>query len=141
MVIACMGKGLWTSSGHYVLAYGMDENYVLINDPNSKRVDRVHGDWNTFIKQVKYYFLIKNEIEEETEVRYKYLKDVPEGFRPIIEQLMNADIIKGDGSDPTGNGDVIDLTHEQVRTLTFIYRGGGFDRQLIAKGFTPVVSD
>ena len=71
---------------------------------------------------------------------YKYLTDVPEKFRPIIEQLMNAGIIRGDGSDPTGNGDVIDLSHEQVRTLVFVYRGGGFDAGLRAAGMAPAVN-
>lgn len=70
---------------------------------------------------------------------YKYLKDVPEKFRPTIEQLMDAGIIQGDGSDPTGNGDVINLTHEQVRTLVFVYRGGGFDRRLAAAGLEVAV--
>lgn len=77
--------------------------------------------------------------EEETVVKYTYLSDVPEKFRPTIEKLMNADIIQGDGSDPTGNGDVINLTHEQVRTLVFVYRGGGFDNQLRNKGLAPAV--
>ena len=71
---------------------------------------------------------------------YKYLKDIPEKFRPIINDLMTAGIIHGNGSDPAGNGDVINLTHEQVRTLVFVYRGGGFDRQLMAKGLSPAVS-
>ena len=71
---------------------------------------------------------------------YKYLKDVPEKFRPTIDQLMTAGIIQGDGSDPTGNGDIINLTHEQVRTLVFVYRGGGFDRKLAAKGLPTSVN-
>ena len=78
--------------------------------------------------------------KEEKKVTYRYLKDIPEKFRPIIDQLMTAGIIQGDGSDPGGNGDVIDLTHEQVRTLVFVYRGGGFDRQLTAKGLAPAIS-
>ena len=73
------------------------------------------------------------EKEDDEVVTYKYLKDIPEKFRPIIEKLMTAGIIQGDGSDPTGNGDVINLTHEQVRTLVFVYRGGGFDRKLAEK--------
>ena len=77
--------------------------------------------------------------EEETEMRYTYLKDVPEKFRPIINDLMTAGIIQGDGSDPTGNGDVINLTHEQVRTLVFVYRGGGFDAKLRAAGLAAAV--
>ena len=79
------------------------------------------------------------EEKEDEVVTYKYLKDVPEKFRPIINQLMTAGIIQGDGSDPTGNGDVINLTHEQVRTLVFVYRGGGFDRKLRATGLIPAV--
>lgn len=79
------------------------------------------------------------EKEDEDVVTYKYLKDVPEKFRPTIDQLMTAGIIQGDGSDPTGNGDVINLTHEQVRTLMFVYRGGGFDAKLRAAGLTPAV--
>ncbi|WP_298033844.1 lysozyme [uncultured Dysosmobacter sp.] len=77
--------------------------------------------------------------KEDTKMVYKYLKDIPEKFRPVIGQLMTAGIIQGDGSDPEGNGDVIDLTHEQVRTLVFVYRGGGFDRKLQAAGMETVV--
>ena len=77
--------------------------------------------------------------EEDNVVRYTYLKDVPEKFRPTIEKLMDAGIIQGDGSDPTGNGDVIDLSHDQVRTLVFDYRGGAFDRKLMAGGMAPAV--
>ena len=79
------------------------------------------------------------EKEDEDVVTYKYLKDIPEKFRPTIDQLMTAGIIQGDGSDPTGNGDVINLTHEQVRTLMFVYRGGGFDAKLRAAGLPPAV--
>lgn len=71
---------------------------------------------------------------EEPEVRYQYLQEIPEAFRPTVELLMNAGIIQGDGSDPDGNGDVIDLSHDQVRTLVFCYRGGAFDEKLKAAG-------
>ena len=77
--------------------------------------------------------------EDDNMVRYKYLKDVPDKFRPIIDHLMTAGIIQGDGSDSTGNGDVIDLSHDQVRTLVFVYRGGGFDRKLRAAGLAAAV--
>ena len=79
------------------------------------------------------------EEKEDEVVTYKYLKDVPEKFRPIINDLMTAGIIQGDGGDPIGNGDVINLTHDQVRTLVFVYRGGGFDRKLRAAGLIPAV--
>ena len=79
------------------------------------------------------------EKKEDEVVTYKYLKDIPEKFRPIINDLMTAGIIQGDGSDPTGNGDIINLTHEQVRTLVFVYRGGGFDAKLRTAGLIPAV--
>ena len=81
----------------------------------------------------------KQTEEEDDVTRYTYLKDIPEKFRPTIEKLMDAGIIQGDGSDPTGNGDVIDLSHDQVRTLVFDYRGGAFDRKLMACGMAPAV--
>ena len=83
------------------------------------------------------------EREEENEVeRYSTLNDVPNdfGFRDVINTLMDAQIIKGDGSDPDGNNDVIDLSKDQVRSLVFEYRGGAFDRKLISMGMTPAVS-
>jgi len=61
----------------------------------------------------------RTEVEDMV---YQYLKDIPETFRPVIEQLMTAGIIQGDGSDPDGNGDVINLSHDQVRTLVFVVR-------------------
>ena len=60
--------------------------------------------------------------EVSKSVTYERLKDIPEKFRPTIEKLMDIGVIQGDGSDPEGNGDVISLTHEQVRTLTFTVR-------------------
>ena len=79
--------------------------------------------------------------EEDEMIRYERLKDIPEGFRDIIEMLMNAGIIAGDGSDPTGNNDRIDLSHDQVRSLIFEYRGGAFDRKLMAMGMKPAVKE
>lgn len=78
--------------------------------------------------------------EEETEVvRYNKLSDIPESnnFRAIIDQLMTAGIIAGDGSDPDGNDDVIDLSHDMVRMLIFDYRAGVYDAALEAAGIDP----
>ena len=140
-VIALMGPGTWTKSGHFVLVWDWDSK-VRINDPASTRAERLNGDPDTFRREVRMYWLVdaREFSKEEAEVvTYKYLKDVPEKFRPTIDQLMTAGIIQGDGSDPTGNGDVINLTHEQVRTLVFVYRGGGFDAKLRAAGLIPAV--
>lgn len=140
-VIALMGPGTWTKGGHFVLVWAWDDK-VRICDPASTRSERLNGDPDTFRREVRNYWLVdarQFNKEEENVVTYEKLKDVPEKFRPTIDQLMTAGIIQGDGSDPTGNGDVINLTHEQVRTLVFVYRGGGFDRKLRAAGLPPAV--
>ena len=59
LVIACMGKGLWTSSGHYVLVWRIEGNTVYINDPASTRTARTRGDYSLFRKQVKLYWVIE----------------------------------------------------------------------------------
>lgn len=58
-VIACMGKGNWTRSGHYVLVWGVEGNMVYINDPASSKVARTRGNWLVFKQQVKYYWVIR----------------------------------------------------------------------------------
>ena len=80
--------------------------------------------------------------DEDNMVRYEKLENIPNdyGFRDVIGRLMDAQILKGDGSDPTGNNDVIDLSHDQVRTLVLEYRGGAFDRKLISMGMDPVIT-
>ena len=140
-VIALMGPGTWTKGGHFVLVWAWDDK-VRICDPASTRSERLNGDPDTFRREVRNYWLVdarQFNKEEENVVTNEKLKDVPEKFRPTIDQLMTAGIIQGDGSDPTGNGDVINLTHEQVRTLIFVYRGGGFDAKLRATGLPAAV--
>lgn len=70
--------------------------------------------------------------EDDNVVRYKTKNDIPTGshFRDIIDDLMTAGIIGGDGSDPNGNNDVIDLSHDMVRMMAFMYRSGTFDAAL-----------
>lgn len=60
LVIACMGKGLWTSSGHFVLVWKIAGNVVYINDPASTKLARTQGDYGLFKTQVKYYFVIEH---------------------------------------------------------------------------------
>ena len=81
----------------------------------------------------------KARLEEDDVARYRYLKDVPATFRPIIEVLMKAGIVQGYDDGTAGNGNAIDLSHDQVRILVFAYRGGAFDAKLKAAGHTPAV--
>ena len=56
-LIALMGKGLWTSSGHFVVVW-WEDGKVHINDPASTKPARITGDLTTFKSQVKYYWWI-----------------------------------------------------------------------------------
>lgn len=124
------------ANGTYITLEG---NTGLEDDANGGQVQqRVRYAWQVLGGYRPRYDT--EEKEEDEVVTYKYLKDVPEKFRPTIDKLMTAGIIQGDGSDPTGNGDVINLTHEQVRTLVFVYRGGGFDAKLRAAGLHAAVN-
>jgi hypothetical protein len=57
-LIACMGKGNWTTSGHYIVVYGYENGYVYISDPSSTRANRLKNTWELFRSEVKYYWAI-----------------------------------------------------------------------------------
>ncbi len=59
LVIACMGPGNWTRSGHYVLVWRIDGETVYINDPASTLARRTKGSYVLFRQQVKYYWTIE----------------------------------------------------------------------------------
>lgn len=76
--------------------------------------------------------------DDENMVRYAYLKDIPNdwGAQDMIDKLMTACVIAGDGSDKTGNRDKIDLSADMVRMLAFNYAAGLYDTALQAVGLT-----
>jgi hypothetical protein len=75
-VICCMGKGNWTSSGHYILWYGVDGNNALINDPNSTKITRTNALITLLQSQVKYYWIVEvqdsNLINLSNQVKAKF---------------------------------------------------------------------
>lgn len=58
-VLACVGKGIWTSSGHFVLAYKTKDGKVYINDPASEKAMRECNSLTVWQSQVKYYWIIE----------------------------------------------------------------------------------
>lgn len=56
-LIALMGKGNWTSSGHFVVVW-WEDGKVRINDPASTKDARINGDPQLFRSQAKYYWSI-----------------------------------------------------------------------------------
>ena len=141
LVIACMGKGLWTSSGHYVLVWNIQGNIVYINDPASTRAVRTQGDYSLFMQQVKYYWVIErpeNMKEEpdmtEKEVRelleeylpkteptkYDTIQEVPEWGKATVQKLMDKSVLQGEG-------DGLGLTYDLLRVLVINDRAGLYD--------------
>lgn len=80
-LIALMGKGTWTSSGHYILVWWKDDR-IYINDPNSTSISRIRGNPYDFFSQVKYYWWVdaraynnppkKTEEEDEDMTQEKF---------------------------------------------------------------------
>lgn len=58
-VIAVMGKGHWTQSGHFILLYKFENGDIYINDPASTKADRIKNTWDLFAKQVKYLWTVE----------------------------------------------------------------------------------
>ena len=54
-----MSKGIWTSSGHFVLAYKTKDGKVYINDPASEKAMRECNSLLVWQSQVKYYWIIE----------------------------------------------------------------------------------
>lgn len=86
LVIACMGKGNWTRSGHYIVVWNIVGNTIYINDPASTKLVRTQGDYSLFKKQVKYYWVIKNpgttpKVEDKiTETNYDVIIKSDDGY-------------------------------------------------------------
>jgi len=116
------------------------KEYIWCSNPD-RQIILAKAHAKAVCKYFKVEYKEENTEEEDNMVRYNKLSDIPNEwkFRDIIEILMNAKIINGDGSDQYGNDDVINLSEDQVRSLIFIYKGGGFDKKLIAEGLEPAV--
>jgi hypothetical protein len=100
LVIACMGKGLWTSSGHFILLRGISGTTVYINDPNSTVAVKTKGNLSLLQSQVKYYFVCKKpiiktvpkaEVKKAMEVLEKWQKE--QGLK-ALDSLTKKGIIE-----------------------------------------------
>ena len=83
LVIACMGPGTWTRSGHYVLAWLIAVYTVCVNDPSGTRPARTRGSWAAFRREVKYYWVLERpetRREEEADMTEEDVKAVLEGL-------------------------------------------------------------
>ena len=75
-VVALMGPGTWTKSGHFVLVWNWDSK-VRILDPASSADKRLNGDPATFRREVRCYWLVdaREYNKEDEELRIDKLTD------------------------------------------------------------------
>lgn len=138
--IALMNKGLWTTSGHFVVLWWQDDK-VRINDPASTRAARVNGDIRTFRSQAKYYWLIdarEFNTEEDDMDQGKFNTMFREAMTSYRKELQDNDcgawseaarqwaiengIIAGGGTGPDGQPNYMwadTLTREQAVMLLY----------------------
>lgn len=120
-VICCMGQGLWTTSGHYILWYGMENGKALIRDPNSIRPERTKGDLALLKSQVKYYWIVDvPKGEEEVEKRYNSLEEIPTFAKPTIKKLVDKGLLSG-GSAAAND---LNLSLDMIRLLVIQDKAG-----------------
>lgn len=98
LVIACMGKGNWTRSGHFVLVWWIDQekDVVYINDPASTKTARTRGSYRLFVKQVKYYFVIKRPAtapEKEEDMTEKEIRSIVTEELAAQRDALIADVL------------------------------------------------
>ena len=133
--IALMNKGLWTSSGHFVVLWWQDDK-VRINDPASTKDARVNGDIQTFRSQAKYYWLVdareynRADADEEDEnmPRYNTMDEIKKEFpyaEDTVRKLIAMGAIRGSGKvDANGDPADMDLSRDMLRMMVFNDRAG-----------------
>lgn len=134
-IIACMGKGLWTSSGHFVVVWWCN-NVMYINDPASQKTERMQGNMDTFRSQVKYYWAIdareynNSNYEEDDEMapRYNTVAEIEKAASwamPAIRKMIDKGFISGSGKkDEKGDPADMDLSMDMIRIFVTNNKAG-----------------
>jgi hypothetical protein len=122
MVIGRAKAGLWTGSGHYILAYGLDGASILVNDPNSQAAARTKAPLATFKAQVTPFWIIKEEWRmQEDDVRRIFREEMQKKSTAPSEwakdawkwaQAVGSPAPICDGTNPQGY-----VTREQATTM------------------------
>lgn len=90
MVITAAGKGIWTSGGHFILAYGLaqNESKVLIHDPNSEAQYRELANISNYRSECTQFWIVKGEWKME--IKDLAVKDLDRG-KNIDVSAVNID--------------------------------------------------
>lgn len=56
LIICSMRRGLWTSGGHYILLWNVEDGIAYINDPNSTKKSHIENSYSYMASQCRQYF-------------------------------------------------------------------------------------
>jgi hypothetical protein len=78
MVIAAAGKGIWTSGGHFILAWGLDAagNRVYVHDPNSEAPLRELANVTNFKNECTQFWIIEESWGDDVEIKVLEIKNM-----------------------------------------------------------------
>lgn len=65
LVICSMGPGLWTSAGHFIVLWDVEDGVAHINDPASTKKSRTENSYNYMASQCKQYFCFNKPLPKE----------------------------------------------------------------------------
>lgn len=130
MVIGRAKKGLWTSSGHYILAWELDGDTIYINDPNSTKKARSVAPYKTWLAEVTPMWVI-DELVEGEEMRLNTISEITAAAPyavTAIKHLISKGFLKGSGKlDAYGYPADLDLSLDMIRMFVINYRAGLYD--------------
>lgn len=89
LVICCMGPGLWTSGGHFILLWDIQGDTAYINDPASSRTARTRGSLARLQKEVKYYFICHKPEKEEVDDDMMTQEQFNEMFNSAMDNYLS----------------------------------------------------
>lgn len=67
LIICSMGPGLWTSQGHFIVLWDVEDGVAHINDPASTKPERETNSFNTVASQCKQYFCFEQKLSKINE--------------------------------------------------------------------------
>lgn len=129
-IIACMGPGRWTASGHFIVLWGCSGGTIYINDPASTSSNRTTANADDVFYQAKYFFVVdaraynkpvetpKKETEEN-EMVYNTIAEVPEWGKEAVQSAIDKKILNG-------NGNGLGINETFLKCLVVMHRANVF---------------
>lgn len=82
LVICSMTPGLWTSSGHYILLWDVEDGVVHINDPASTDNRRTKNTFRLMSSQCQQYFCFDLSLLKQNRIKISM-------FQPYVKTIFS----------------------------------------------------